>query len=72
MAYARVTLTFPPELIEKIDARAKELGLNRSGFIAYCVSKQFEFEKMMDSLPAMMAVAQNLEGVKNALPENRK
>ena len=71
MAYARVTLTFPPELVEKIDKRAYELGLNRSGFIALCVSKQFEFDKMMELLPTLMAQQKALEEVKKAVPENK-
>ncbi len=28
-----VPVVFPTELIEKVDARAKELGLNRSAYI---------------------------------------
>lgn len=65
MAYDRVTMTLPPELVDKIDKRAKQLGLSRSGFISYCVSKQFEFESMMESLPQMLELSQNMERLKS-------
>lgn len=71
MATVRTNLSIPAELMERIDKRAKELGLNRSGFIAYCINKQFEFEEMMKSIPAMMAIANNIEGVKKAIPESK-
>ena len=54
MARERLNVTFSPEVLEKIDKRANELGLSRSGFIAYCVNKQLEMEKMIDQLPMML------------------
>lgn len=54
MAKERLNVTFSPEVLEKVDKRANELGLSRSAFIAYCVNKQIETEEMIAKLPMML------------------
>lgn len=69
MATVRTSLSLPEELVAKIDKRAQKLGLNRSSFVVYCVSKQFEQEEAMSKLPEMLELVNRLEAVKNALPK---
>lgn len=66
--YIRCSVTFPPELLERIDKRAYELGLNRSGFLSYCVNKQFEFDEMMKQLPQLMVMAQTEQNIREKKP----
>lgn len=37
-----ITLRFKPDLVEQMDAAAKELNLNRSSWIRYAISKELK------------------------------
>lgn len=39
---AQITLTLPPDLLQRVDARAEELGLSRTALIKFAVSKALE------------------------------
>lgn len=67
--YIRCSVTFPPALLERIDKRAYELGLNRSGFLAFCVNKQFEFDEMMKQMTQLVAMAQMEQNIRSKTPE---
>ncbi|WP_367183687.1 ribbon-helix-helix protein, CopG family [Aquabacterium sp.] len=39
---AQITLTLPPGLLQRVDARARELGISRTALIKFAVSKALE------------------------------
>jgi len=63
----RSSITFSPELLEKIDSEADRLGMNRSAFVAMSVNSYFREKKLMGSLPKMLELAKEVGKINESL-----
>ena len=55
----RISITLPDEVIAKVDALAKEMGLTRSGCISMLISKEAKEAQIVRYMPIMMDAYQN-------------
>lgn len=51
----RINYNCPDELLAKVDARAKELNMNRSAFMNFALSRQLESDEFSKNIPLMMS-----------------
>ena len=55
----RLNYNCPDELVAKIDARAKELAMNRSAYMNMALARQLESEELMKNLPRLISTFDN-------------
>lgn len=55
----RLNYNCPDELVAKIDARAKELAMNRSSYMNMALARQLESEELMKNLPRLISTFDN-------------
>lgn len=47
-------INIPPEVLEKTDKRAKQLGISRSAFITMTLSEKLMQNDLIENLPTML------------------
>lgn len=55
----RLNYNCPDELVARIDARAKELSMNRSAYMNMALARQLESEELMKNLPRLISTFDN-------------
>lgn len=62
MATKKITISVDEELIEKIDAHSKKIGLSRSGTIISLALDQLEQKNFMEVMPALLQLELSKRG----------
>jgi len=62
---AKINISLKPQLLEKIDQFADELGINRSAFICLCCSNYINAQEGMARIKDLMSIMNELKA-KNA------
>jgi len=55
-----VSISLPEQLIEKIDNKSDEIGINRSAYVTTILFDYFKKEELMKNLPDMLSKMTNL------------
>jgi len=55
-----VSISLPEQLIEKIDNKSNEIGINRSAYVTTILFDYFKKEELMKNLPDMLTKMTNL------------
>ena len=60
----RINITIPEYVLAAADARAAELGISRSGYIATALQFKMQYDDMMREVPKMMQLLDDVRSGK--------
>ena len=60
----RINITIPEYVLAAADARAAELGISRSGYIATALQFKMQYDDMIREVPKMMQLLQDVRSGK--------
>ena len=63
----RINITIPEYVLAAADARAAELGISRSGYIATALQFKMQYDDMMREVPKMMQLLDDVRSGKAQL-----
>ena len=62
----KVTVTMKNELLARCDEEAESLGMNRSAFVAFCVSQYFKTEEAKELLEKSISMYEQAKAMYDA------
>ena len=60
----KLNISMPDEIIEKVDRKAKQLGLSRSAFLTLAASEKIMQSEVIEYMPQMLEAMKKVEGMK--------